>query len=53
MFRYVMFEEILQSDEFGQYRSFGIKVMDTSGSEITSVSDVSVNRELVRDICER
>ena len=51
MFRYVMFEESLQSDELGKYQTFGIKVLNPSGDEITSVSDVSVSRELVRDIC--
>lgn len=53
MFRYFPFPESLQSDEFGAYISFGIKVFDSSGREIASVSDVSVNKEFVADLCRR
>ena len=52
MFRYILLEEKLESSELVQYRSFGIKVVDGDGCEIMSVSDVSVNKDLVEEICK-
>lgn len=51
MSRYLPFPEKLYSDELGDYLSFGIRATDAAGHEICSVSDVSVNGQLVRYYC--
>lgn len=53
MFRYVPFKEILYSDDIDSYISFGIKVFNRFGHEIMSVSDVSVNKDFVLELCNR
>ncbi len=53
MFRYIPFRESLYSDEIGSYISFGIKVFDSSGKEIASVSDVSADEAFVTALCKK
>ena len=51
MFQYLPFEERLQSDEGGIYISYGIKITDISGYTILLVSDVSLDKQLVCNLC--
>ena len=51
MYRYITFQENLFTNELGEYSAFGIKVLDGDNSEILSVSDISVDEELVRTLC--
>lgn len=51
MFRYLPIKESFHSDELGDYISFGIIVLNTSGTVITSVSDVSLNESFVTNLC--
>lgn len=51
MFRYLMFQETLFTNDLGEYSSFGIKVLDSDNNEIFSVSDVSVDECLVNTLC--
>lgn len=51
MFRYISYKEVLYSDEFGYYVTFGIRVIDSERGEICSVSDVSLDKEFVNRLC--
>lgn len=53
MYRYLPFAESLRSDELGAYRSFGIKAADGDGRGIMSVSDVSLDRDFVAELCRK
>jgi len=50
---YLLSKEKLYSDELGSYISFGIKVHDLSNHETKYISDVSVDKALVKKICRR
>ena len=52
MFYYIVFSEVLHSDEIGQYISFGIQVQDANGHVIISISDVSTDQSFVSNICD-
>ena len=51
MNRYLPFREELYSDDIGAYVSYGIRVLDSRGQVIASVSDVSVDKDLVDKLC--
>ncbi len=47
--RYETVKEKAYTDELGEYRTYGIRVM----AEIASVSDVSLDRAVVDELCRR
>ncbi len=51
MFRYLPIKESYYSDELGNYISFGIVVLNVSGSIITTVPDVSLDEKFVAELC--
>lgn len=51
MFRYLPIKESFFSDDLGYYISFGIIVLNTSGTIVTTVSDVSLNKQFVSELC--
>lgn len=51
MIKYIPFKEILHSDEFGNYISFGIKVINNCENELLSVSDVTPDEQLAVSLC--
>lgn len=53
MFQYLPFVEKWCTDDIGTYTTFGIKVLDSDNSEVLSVSDVSVDRAFVVDLCRK
>ena len=51
--RYDIFEEELYSSELGRYRSFGIIGRNASGDEVVFCSDVSPDKSLVAELCDK
>ena len=51
MNRYLPFREELYSDDIGKYVSYGIRVLNSQGHIIESVSDVSVDKDFVTELC--
>lgn len=52
---YTFVEEIIVSDEFGEYNTFGIKIFkieDLGNREVCCVRDVSTNKEFVCRLVE-
>ena len=47
--RYETVKEKVQDDDLGEYRTYGIRVM----VEIASVSDVSLDKAFVDELCRR
>ncbi len=52
MFKYSIFKENM-SNEDGKYTSFGITIEDSNGDVIKSITDISTDEIVVRDLCER
>ena len=52
MFKYSIFKENM-SNEDGEYTSFGITIEDSNGDVIKSITDISTDEIVVRDLCER
>lgn len=51
MNRYLPFREELHSDDIGTYVSYGIQVFVSHGNMIESISDVSVDKDFVTELC--
>lgn len=51
MNQYLPFREELHSDDIGTYVSYGIRVLDSHGNMIESISDVSVDKNFVTELC--
>jgi hypothetical protein len=49
--QYLPFREELHSDDIGTYVSYGIRVLDSQGNMIESISDVSVDKNFVTELC--
>ena len=53
MYRYLPIEESFYSVEYGMYISYGICVIDSNGEEFNRISDVSLNKGFIVELCEK
>jgi len=53
LIRYLAFKEKIHSDNLGCYISFGIKVVNDNNDVLSSISDISLNEDVVKDICRK
>lgn len=53
MFQYTPFNETLSNSDIGEYETWGIKVVDSNGVLIEMISDISIDRKVVIDLCKQ
>ena len=52
MFRYLLMQERLTNPEIGAYETFGIRIVDGTNAEIRVISDISLEKNVVLQLCE-
>lgn len=49
---YCVVEETLEKEEIGEYITYGIAICE-DGKILRKISDISVSRQMVTELCER
>ena len=52
MFRYLLMQERLVDLEIGAYETFGVRIVDDTDTEIRVISDISLEKNVVLQLCE-